>query len=159
MTQLGNVGGQPYWSWYGFEGRVEWCACFVSWCANECGYIDSGVIPKYALCSDCVNWFKDRGQWRTIPPSRQQDKSSSLIGTMKTDRMAFPTIRELLRKSRTASFTPLRVILATPANRNNILSDIMKSSVTVSLPIKTRNKNRNRLYNRRFQYIYYIFAT
>lgn len=63
LSQVGNVGGQSYWSWYGFEGRVEWCACFVSWCANECGYIDSGVIPKYALCSDGVNWFKDRGQW------------------------------------------------------------------------------------------------
>ena len=50
LTQLGNEGGQPYWSWYGFEGRVEWCACFVSWCANECGYIDTGVIPKFAGC-------------------------------------------------------------------------------------------------------------
>ena len=29
-AQLGNVGGEPYWSWYGFQGRVEWCACFVS---------------------------------------------------------------------------------------------------------------------------------
>ena len=29
LTQLGNEGGQPYWSWYGFDGRVEWCACFV----------------------------------------------------------------------------------------------------------------------------------
>lgn len=96
---------------------------------------------------------------KTEITSRGQAILFSLIGTMKTDRMAFPTIRELLRKSRTASFTPLRVILATPAGRNNILSDIMKSSVTVSLPIKTRNKNRNRLYNRRFQYIYYIFAT
>ena len=44
-AQLGNVGGEPYWSWYGFQGRVEWCACFVSWCANECGYIDKGIIP------------------------------------------------------------------------------------------------------------------
>ena len=26
LTQLGNEGGQPYWSWYGFDGRVEWCA-------------------------------------------------------------------------------------------------------------------------------------
>ncbi len=33
LTQLGNEGGQPYWSWYGFGGRVEWCACFASWCA------------------------------------------------------------------------------------------------------------------------------
>ena len=62
-SQLGNVGGGPYWSWYGFGGRVEWCACFVSWCANECGYIDIGVIPKFALCSIGAQWFKDRGQW------------------------------------------------------------------------------------------------
>ena len=63
MSQIGNVGGQPYWSWYGFESRVEWCACFVSWCANECGYIDSGIIPKFAGCTNGVNWFRERGQW------------------------------------------------------------------------------------------------
>ena len=63
LTQIGNVGGDPYWSWYGFGSRVEWCACFVSWCANECGYIDTGVIPKYAGCVNGVQWFKDRGQW------------------------------------------------------------------------------------------------
>lgn len=63
LSQIGNVGGEPYWSWYGFESRVEWCACFVSWCANECGYIDAGIIPKFAGCVNGVNWFKDRGQW------------------------------------------------------------------------------------------------
>lgn len=63
LSQVGNVGGQPYWSWYGFNSRVEWCACFVSWCANECGYIDAGIIPKYAGCVNGVQWFKDRGQW------------------------------------------------------------------------------------------------
>lgn len=63
LSQIGNVGGMPYWSWYGFGSRVEWCACFVSWCANECGYIDIGVIPKFAGCVNGVNWFKGRGQW------------------------------------------------------------------------------------------------
>lgn len=63
LSQVGNVGGQPYWSWYGFDSRVEWCACFVSWCANECGYIDAGIIPKYAGCVNGVQWFRDRGQW------------------------------------------------------------------------------------------------
>ena len=63
LSQIGNVGGQPYWSWYGFGSRVEWCACFVSWCANECGYIDTGVIPKFAGCVNGSNWFKERGQW------------------------------------------------------------------------------------------------
>lgn len=63
QSQIGNIGGEPYWSWYGFSSRVEWCACFVSWCANECGYIDAGVIPKFAGCVNGVNWFKERAQW------------------------------------------------------------------------------------------------
>ena len=62
-SQLGNVGGRPYWSWYGFESRVEWCACFVSWCANECGYIDSGAVPKFSYCPTGVQWFKAAGRW------------------------------------------------------------------------------------------------
>ena len=64
LTQLGNEGGQPYWSWYGFEGRVEWCACFVSWCADQCGYLESGIVPKFSLCSDGVEWFSGNGQWQ-----------------------------------------------------------------------------------------------
>ncbi len=64
LSQVGNVGGQPYWSWYGFNSRVEWCACFVSWCANECGYIEAGIIPKYAGCVNGVAWFKERGSWQ-----------------------------------------------------------------------------------------------
>ena len=64
LTQLGNEGGQPYWSWYGFNGRVEWCACFTSWCADQCGYLENGIIPKFSLCSDGVNWFKGKGQWQ-----------------------------------------------------------------------------------------------
>lgn len=63
LSQLGNVGGEPYWSWYGFGSRVEWCACFVSWCADQCGYIETGVIPKYAGCVWGVQWFRERGQW------------------------------------------------------------------------------------------------
>ena len=64
LSQLGNVGGQPFWSWYGFNSRMEWCACFVSWCANECGYLDAGVIPRTAGCIYGSNWFKDRGFWQ-----------------------------------------------------------------------------------------------
>jgi len=59
-----NVGGQPYWSWYGFDSRVEWCACFVSWCAEQCGYLDAGIIPRFSLCSDGVTWFQSKGQWQ-----------------------------------------------------------------------------------------------
>ncbi|OUP65364.1 CHAP domain-containing protein [Pseudoflavonifractor sp. An176] len=64
LSQVGNIGGQPYWSWYGFNSRVEWCACFVSWCANECGYIENGVIPKFAGCIQGSEWFMERGQWQ-----------------------------------------------------------------------------------------------
>lgn len=65
LAQVGNIGGQPYWSWYGFNARVEWCACFVSWCANECGYIESGIIPKFSGCeSEGVSWFKTCGLWQ-----------------------------------------------------------------------------------------------
>lgn len=70
LSQVGNVGGQPYWSWYGFSSRVEWCACFVSWCGDQCGYVDSGIIPKFSYCPTGVDWFKSRGQWQgrgTVP--------------------------------------------------------------------------------------------
>ena len=69
-SQIGNVGGEPYWRWYGFTEHVEWCACFVSWCANQCGYIDAGILPKYCGCTDGVQWFQSRGQWagNTITP-------------------------------------------------------------------------------------------
>ena len=64
LSQIGNVGGEPYWSWYGFESRVDWCACFVSWCANECGYLDTGAIPRFANCSTGIRWFRERGLWQ-----------------------------------------------------------------------------------------------
>lgn len=63
LSQVGNVGGRPYWSWYGFSSRVAWCACFVSWCADQCGYIEAGVIPKFAGCGIGADWFIQRGQW------------------------------------------------------------------------------------------------
>ena len=71
LSQVGNVGGEPYWSWYGFESRVEWCACFVSWCFNECGYLDTGTAPKFAGCVGGVEWFRSREQWadNSINPS------------------------------------------------------------------------------------------
>lgn len=62
-AQIGNEGGDKFWKWYGFEEHVAWCACFVSWCANECGYIDKGIIPKFSVCTDGINWFKNKNQW------------------------------------------------------------------------------------------------
>lgn len=62
-AQIGNEGGDKFWKWYGFEEHVHWCACFVSWCANECGYIDRGIIPKFAGCVNGIDWFKEKNQW------------------------------------------------------------------------------------------------
>ena len=71
LSQVGNVGGEPYWSWHGFNSRVEWCACFVSWCFNECGYLDTGTAPKFAGCVGGVEWFRSHGQWadNTVEPA------------------------------------------------------------------------------------------
>ena len=61
--EIGNVGGEKYWRWFGFDGHVHWCACFVSWCANQCGYLDQGLIPRTAGCLSGIAWFQERGLW------------------------------------------------------------------------------------------------
>ena len=48
-AEIGNEGGKKFWSWYGFDSHVSWCACFVSWCGDRCGFIQSGVMPKFSL--------------------------------------------------------------------------------------------------------------
>lgn len=64
LTQVGNVGGYPYWSWYGYNSRIEWCAAFISWVANELGYIENGIMPKFASCQKGIDWFKAMDQWQ-----------------------------------------------------------------------------------------------
>ena len=59
-SQVGHVGGQPYWGWYGFTSRVEWCACFVSWCYGQMGLTE----PRFSACqSQGIPWFQSHGQW------------------------------------------------------------------------------------------------
>lgn len=55
-----------------------WCAVFVSWCADQCGYIDAGIIPKQAGCDQVKDWFVARGQfhWRS---SGYRPKAGDLI--------------------------------------------------------------------------------
>lgn len=60
LSQVGNVGGEIYWRWYGFNSRVEWCACFVSWCYAQAGATE----PKFSGCtSGGMGWFQSHGQW------------------------------------------------------------------------------------------------
>ena len=66
MGQLGNKGGEPFWSWFGFESHEDWCACFVSWCEEQCGFISAGIAPKFALVSDGADWFVLHDQWRLM---------------------------------------------------------------------------------------------
>jgi len=63
-SQIGNVGGEPYWRWYGFSSRVAWCATFVSWVADQAGYIEAGSFPRFASCAVGVQWFRSRGLWQ-----------------------------------------------------------------------------------------------
>ena len=56
---VGNIGGQPFWSWYGFSHREEWCGCFVSYVLANNGMTE----PKYSTCEAGANWFRDHGQW------------------------------------------------------------------------------------------------
>ena len=64
-SQLGNEGGEKFWSWYGFDSREEWCACFVSWCADQAGLIQKEAVPKFSVCTDGVAWFQAKGKWQS----------------------------------------------------------------------------------------------
>lgn len=61
--QIGNVGGEPYWRLYGFDHRIEWCAVFVSWAANQAGILND-KIPKFSGVYTGIEWFKARGEWQ-----------------------------------------------------------------------------------------------
>lgn len=62
--EVGSSNGEKYWRWYGFDSYVEWCACFVSWCGEQAGLIESGAMPKFSLCENGIAWFKSHGKWQ-----------------------------------------------------------------------------------------------
>lgn len=78
-TQLEVTGGDPYWSWYGFDSRVEWCACYVSWCEDQCGFISDNSMPKFSVCTDGINWFKDKDEWYDRVDNNFYPKSGDII--------------------------------------------------------------------------------
>ena len=75
LSQVGNVGGVPYWSWYGYSSHVEWCACFVSWCTNQSGDLNI-TIQKFSAVRDGVKWYKDHDKWKD---NSYMPKSGDLI--------------------------------------------------------------------------------
>lgn len=62
--QLGYSGGQKIWRWAGYDRRVPWCNLFITWCANELGYYQSGRIPLYQAPKDTAKWFKSKGLFK-----------------------------------------------------------------------------------------------
>ena len=60
-----NKGYLKYNNYFHASPSDAWCAMFVSWCANEAGYIESGIIPKYASCSVGVEWFRNKNAFHT----------------------------------------------------------------------------------------------
>ena len=63
LSQLGNKGGEKFWRWAGLDTRCEWCALFVSWCAEQTGLMGSGQIPYFSFVSDGVSFYKNKGKW------------------------------------------------------------------------------------------------
>ncbi len=61
-------GREKYWRWYGFNGRVEWCAIFVSYNAEKAGV----KMERFAYCPTGIENFKAKNQWlgkRNLPKS------------------------------------------------------------------------------------------
>ena len=61
-----ETSGMKYWSGYGFNTWVNWCACFTWWCMNQCGYVPSRS-NKFAGVQLGVNWFQSNGKFSTTP--------------------------------------------------------------------------------------------
>ena len=70
IGEIGNIGGEKFWKWYGFKSRAAWCAIFVSWVAEQAGYLEAGIIPKFSGVDTGIKWFKVMEQWkdRTYTP-------------------------------------------------------------------------------------------
>lgn len=68
--QLGQSGA-AYTSWFGikYTNGLEWSGCFASWCANEAGYVEQGLYPRFNDKNAAIEWFKEKGLWE-IPDNR-----------------------------------------------------------------------------------------
>lgn len=59
-NELGN-GWEKYSQWWGAEGRLEWCAVFVCWCADQAGYqVDQDYLFSTGVNAD-VDYPMDNG--------------------------------------------------------------------------------------------------
>lgn len=68
LKEGNHAGGDKYWRWYGFSGRVEWCAIFVSYNADKA----HAKMERFAYCPAGIDYFKAHHQWKnrgTTPKS------------------------------------------------------------------------------------------
>ena len=78
-SQIGTEGGGKYWRWYGFTEPVDWCACFVSWCASEAGLIEEDMVPKFAEVNAGIRWFQEHGRWIDASELKYKPSPGTLI--------------------------------------------------------------------------------
>lgn len=62
LKEVGNNGDKIN-RWYGLSLGSPWCAAFISYCADKCGYIEKDIIPKFASVPYGVDWFQSRDLW------------------------------------------------------------------------------------------------
>lgn len=75
-SQAGVLGGYKYKDWYGMD--ENWCTMFVTWCADEAGFIEQGIIPKTASVSVLQEWFIARDLYKTAD-SGYKPKAGDII--------------------------------------------------------------------------------
>lgn len=62
IEQIGND-YTTYCKDMGYNYRIEWCACFISWLAEKLGITD--IIPVDMSCNSQISKFKALGVWHT----------------------------------------------------------------------------------------------
>lgn len=70
LQEENTTSGAKYWNFVmggGFRNgdATPWCACFVSWCANEAGYIDDGIVPKSASVASYRRFYTEKGRFHS----------------------------------------------------------------------------------------------
>ena len=64
-------GEQKYWNRVFGGGFVNgyqtpWCACFVSWCADEAGSVGQGLVPVLGGCGGFLEWYASHPDAGTV---------------------------------------------------------------------------------------------
>ena len=40
-----------------------WCGMFVTWCSNQAGFVDSGIMPSYQHCSVGISFYQGKNEF------------------------------------------------------------------------------------------------